>query len=92
MTVKYHGRRKPYTEIGIKRVACVRCGKASFRQWQICANNRLYLTVCIDCDVELNRIALEFARLPNAEELLENYRKQQNARTNAKTETRNQQK
>jgi len=75
--VKYHGRKKPYTAIGISRVACVRCGAPSFHQWQICANGGLFLTVCKPCDIELNRIALDFARLPNAAELLEKYKAEQ---------------
>lgn len=73
----YHGRKQPYTAIGISRVPCVRCGAPSFHQWQICANAGRFLTVCKHCDIELNRLALEFARLPNAAELLEKYKAEQ---------------
>lgn len=70
---KFHGRREPYTERGIHRVPCVRCGEPSVHQWQICANANRYLTVCEACDIELNRIALDFARIPNAKELMARY-------------------
>ena len=30
-----NGRRPPYTEIGIKRIPCARCGKPSVHQWQV---------------------------------------------------------
>lgn len=67
------GRRKPYTEIGIRRVPCSRCGSPSTQQWQVCANGNRWLGVCLPCDVELNRLALEFMRVPNAAELLAAY-------------------
>ena len=69
----FHGRRKPYTEIGISRIPCAHCGIPSFHQWQVCANDNRYLGLCWECDVELNRIALEFANIPNRQELLERY-------------------
>ncbi len=69
----YTGRRKAYTEIGISRVPCSRCGKPSVHQWQVCANGNRYLGVCTDCDMDLNRVALEFMRVPNIEELLKRY-------------------
>lgn len=70
--MKQIGRKKPYTEIGISRVPCRRCGKPSVHQWQCCANGNRWMGVCLDCDIELNRIALEFFRLPK--ELLEKYK------------------
>jgi len=70
----YHGRKKPYTEIGISRVPCCHCGKPSVHQWQICANDNRYLTLCQDCDVEVNRWALEFMKIPNALQLLLMYK------------------
>ena len=54
-------RRKPYTELGIKRVPCFRCGaKPSLHQWQICADGNIWRAICKSCDVALNRIVLEF--------------------------------
>jgi hypothetical protein len=66
-------RRKPYTEIGISRIPCSRCGKPSRYQWQICADGRQYRGVCDECDVELNELVLKFMRFPNADELLAKY-------------------
>lgn len=72
---KQHGRRTPYTEIGIARVPCVRCGrKPSHHQFQLCADARLYRPLCIECDIELNRIVLQFFNLPNWERMFETYR------------------
>jgi hypothetical protein len=67
------GRRKPYTEAGIRRIPCSRCGKPAVHQWQVCANGNRYLGCCAECDVEMNRLALEFMRVPNADELLKRY-------------------
>lgn len=53
-------RRKPYTELGVRRVPCARCGKPSRHQWQICALDNLYHGVCADCDVDLNAMVLQF--------------------------------
>jgi hypothetical protein len=67
------GRRKPYTETGIARLKCQRCGSKAEHQWQVCANDNRYLPICIDCDIELNRLALRFMRIPNAGELMTKY-------------------
>ena len=56
-------RRKPYTEIGIKRVPCFRCGKPSVQQWQICSLNNEYKGLCQQCDIDLNRVVLSFLRI-----------------------------
>lgn len=72
--MKYHGRRKPYTQIGISRVPCVRCNKPSVHQWQVCANDNRYLGLCLDCDIALNKLALQFARIPNWSALLKAYK------------------
>jgi hypothetical protein len=55
-----HGRRKPYTEIGIRRMPCARCGKPSRFQWQICADGRLFRPLCAECDVELNEMVMRW--------------------------------
>ena len=57
-------RYKPYTEKGISRVPCERCGKPSSQQWQICAIGNKWAGVCTDCDIELNRLVLEFMWKP----------------------------
>lgn len=69
----YKGRVKPYTQIGISRVPCSKCGAPSFHQWQVCANGRRFLGVCQPCDIDLNRLSLEFMRVPDAEALLAAY-------------------
>jgi hypothetical protein len=73
--MKYHGRIKPYTQRGIKRVPCIKCGQPSKYQWGICSNQNRNLPVCTDCDIELNKIFLDFANFPNKEELLHAYEK-----------------
>ncbi len=69
----FHGRRKPYTEIGIRRLNCQRCGEPAVHQWQVCANDNRYLPICLACDIDLNRVALDFMRVDNADELMERY-------------------
>jgi hypothetical protein len=68
------GRREPYTERGIKRIPCARCGEPSSQQWQCCANDNRYLGVCDSCDVDLNRRVLRFFRFKNADELMKKYK------------------
>ncbi len=60
-------RRKPYTDRGIKRVPCARCGRPSHRQWQICALDNQWNGLCVDCDIELNRLVLGFIGIPSKE-------------------------
>jgi hypothetical protein len=67
------GRRKPYTQRGIARVPCTRCGAPSKFQWQCCANDNLWLGLCLACDIELNRTALTFMRVHYADALMERY-------------------
>ena len=64
-------RRKPYTERGISRVPCERCGEPSVHQWQICATDNQWSGVCRRCDVDLNRLVVRFMGLP--ESLVEAY-------------------
>jgi hypothetical protein len=66
-------RRRPYTEIGIRRVPCVRCGAPSVHQWNACALGGQYFGVCTDCDIALNKLVLEFMRMPDAYRLLSEY-------------------
>lgn len=59
-------RTEPYTAIGIKRVPCVRCGAPAVHQWQVCADQRRYRALCLDCDISLNRMVLIWANDPDA--------------------------
>ena len=63
-------RKKPYTEIEIRRIPCERCGKPSYAQWQICADDNHYRGVCELCDVLLNALVLEFFGFENIQELI----------------------
>ena len=69
-----HGRRKPYTTVGLRRLPCVRCGARAVHQWQICADGNIYRPVCRDCDVDLNAMVLAWAGDPDAEEKMRRYR------------------
>lgn len=60
-------RRKPYTERGVRRLKCFRCGNKAQRQWQICADGSQYRPVCLVCDIDLNRTVLKFMRDPEAD-------------------------
>ena len=57
-------RRKKYTELGISRVPCERCGEPSITQWQICATGNKWAGVCAECDVALNEMVVVFMGLP----------------------------
>lgn len=61
------GRAKPYTDAGIRRVPCVRCGEPAAQQWQVCADAGRFRAVCLGCDVALNRLVLKWAGDPSAE-------------------------
>ena len=69
-----HGRRKPYTEIGISRIPCARCGEPSAFQWQVCADNRLYRPICKKCDIFLNEMVLKWFGFPDWEEKITAYK------------------
>ena len=69
------GRKKPYTERGISRVPCLRCGKPSRYQWQACSLGNRWIAVCPECDVGLNSAALRYAGVPGWKEIIANYAK-----------------
>lgn len=72
---RFTGRRTPYTERGIRRVPCARCGLPSVHQWSTCANGNRWVAVCEACDLALNAIGLRFFRIPNRDALLAWYRR-----------------
>lgn len=53
-------RRTPYSERGIRRVRCFRCGAPSRFQWQICADGNVFRGLCSECDVALNELVLRW--------------------------------
>lgn len=67
-------RRKPYTEAGIRRRPCTRCGRPAHAQWQICADDRVYRTLCASCDVELNEMVVRWVWGDAREDDLRRYR------------------
>ncbi len=66
-------RRKPYSAIGIRRVPCARCGQPSHHQWNACSLGGQYFGVCTECDIGLNRLAVEFMGFPDADTILADY-------------------
>lgn len=71
-----HLRKKPYTEIGIRRLTCHRkgCENMASRQWQICSDGNTYRPICDVCDVELNKLVIEFMGFDDKEEIIKRYR------------------
>lgn len=67
-------RRRPYTQIGIRRVPCFRCGKPSRFQWQVCADGNRFRGLCSGCDVALNDLVLRWMGDPDADAKLAAYR------------------
>lgn len=66
-------RTKPYTEIGISRLTCIRCGKKAQFQWQICSDGNVFRPICVECDIELNRLVLDFFNHPDIDGLMKAY-------------------
>ena len=52
--------RRPYTERGIRRVPCARCGAPSEFQWQVCADGNVFRGLCAPCDVAVNELVVRF--------------------------------
>lgn len=66
---------KPYTERGIKRLACIRCGrKPAHASWQICADGKQYRPLCLGCDILLNEMVMEWANIPDRKAKMDAYR------------------
>ena len=70
---RFPGRKKPYTQIGISRLKCFRCGNKPQFQWAICANNNHYLPLCLECDIKLNEMVLKFMKFRNWDSLIKEY-------------------
>jgi len=69
-------RRKPYTEIGIRRLKCIKCGEKAEYQWQICSDGNQYRPLCAKCDIELNEIVLKWAGFNDWKEKIEDYKRE----------------
>lgn len=59
-----YGRKEPYTERGIRRVPCTRCGRPARYTWNVCADGNLYRPICEQCDIALNEAVLRFMNFP----------------------------
>lgn len=66
-------RTRPYTQIGIRRKKCFRCGAQAKYQWQICSDGRQYRPICEQCDIELNEMVLRWMGFTDWEEKMEAY-------------------
>lgn len=70
-------RTRPYTDDGLRRVPCAHCGAPSAHQWHVraCAAGGplVWRGLCTPCDLELNRLVLDFFRVPDAADLLAAY-------------------
>jgi hypothetical protein len=67
-------RHHPYTAAGIRRVACVRCAQPAVHQWQVCADDRAFRTLCGACDIALNDLVLRWAGHPSPDAAMARYR------------------
>ncbi len=65
----------PYTNRGISRVPCCRCGNPSTQQWNICADNNIYRGICTICDIQLNAMVMIFMRVPERIKKITVYKK-----------------
>lgn len=55
-------RLKPYTERGLKRLTCSRkgCTRKAAAQWSACADGNIQRPLCSECDIDLNRLVLQW--------------------------------
>jgi hypothetical protein len=71
-----HARREPYTDAGVRRLPCFRCGKAAEFQWSVCAAGNLHHPLCRRCDVALNELVLNWMGHPERDRLIAAYREE----------------
>lgn len=65
---------KHFTVAEIQRRRCFRCGvRPGYSEWSICADGNRPHALCVDCDIELNRLVLQWARIPRWRTLLARY-------------------
>lgn len=74
MAHRRHGRRRPYTARGVRRLPCFRCGARASQQWSVCADGNLFRPVCDSCDVALNDLTLRFMGDPQRRAKMAAYR------------------
>lgn len=64
---------EPYTEDEIGDAPCCRCGDPSVSQWDCCAAGNEPLALCVECDIGLNRAALNYIKYPGRVALMKKY-------------------
>lgn len=70
-----YDRTKLYTEAGVQRLPCARCGKPAEQQWFTCADG-FWRPICIECDIKLNEMVLRFMNDPHWKSKIRQYRKE----------------
>ena len=73
MTWPPSSRKTPYTQRGLSRLKCIRCGARASTQWQVCSGGNTYRPLCRSCDIALNQLVLVWMNHPDAQKLLEKY-------------------
>lgn len=60
--------RPPYSSDGIARLMCSRagCDRKAYATWGACADDNVQRPLCAECDVEVNRIVLDWMGDPAA--------------------------
>lgn len=71
------GRKKPRSAAEMAKQKCVGCRKPAVHQWSCCANDNLWMPVCLDCDFALNEVALAVLKIPNREVMMRRYRQRE---------------
>ena len=66
-------RKTPYTETGIKRMKCFKCGGKAHAQWQICSDGNQWRPICKQCDIDLNRLVLEWLGVTDIGDKMQKY-------------------
>jgi len=73
--MSWHIRRpEKYTQRGIQRLQCIRCGGPAVHQWQVCSDGNNWRPLCLPCDIALNELVLEWFKHPRAKVLAAEYR------------------
>ncbi len=70
--IRRYGRRTEYTERGLRRLPCVRCGHKATQQWRTCADG-LWRPICTECDIKLNQKTLWFMGDPDLQVKMNKY-------------------
>ncbi len=74
-TLRRHGRTKPYTDINVRRLPCVRCGELASQQWLTRADG-FWRPICTKCDIALNELVLKFMSDPDWKSKIKHYRRE----------------